>query len=109
MNANTRREYARAIRLTRQEVADLLHRYPHVSDDEAGRIVTFLRKGRHLDVGMLTGDEALKPHLDRFMVDHAKHFRLSVGEATGVTAAIVALLGFCWLIWEVIKPATLTV
>jgi hypothetical protein len=107
MNAHTR-AHARALRITRQQTADLLRRYPQVSDAEAKQIVTFLREGRHLDVGMLTGDEALKPHLDRFMADHAKHFRLSVGEAAGVTAAIVAFLGFCWLIWELIKPATLT-
>lgn len=109
MNANTRRDYARAVRLTRQQAADLLQRYPHVSNAEAKRIVTYLRKGRHLDVGMLTGDEALKPQLDRFMADHAKHFRLSFGEAAGVTAAIAAFLAFCWFIWELIKPATLTV
>ena len=108
MNAHTRREHARDLRLTRQEVADLLHRYPQVSDAEAREVVTFLRNGRHLDVGLLTGDERLKPHLDRFMADHARHFRLSVGEATGVTAAILAFLGLCWLIWELIKPATLT-
>ena len=107
MNAETR-EHARALRLNRQEVADLLRRYPHVSEAEAGLIVAFLRKGRHLDVGMLTGDEALKPRLDHFMADHAKHFRLSFGEAAGVTGAIVAFLGFCWLIWELIKPVTLT-
>ena len=93
----------------RDDIADLLQRYPQVSDGEAKRIVNFLRKGRHLDVGMLTGDAALKPQLDLFMADHAKHFRLNFGEAAGVTAAIAGFLAFCWLIWELIKPATLTV
>jgi hypothetical protein len=109
MNAHFRRENARALRITRQEIADLLKRYPHVSDEEANLVVAFLRKGRHLDVGILTGDDKLKPHLDRFMADHSRHFRLSIGEATGATAAILAVLGFCWFIWELIKPATLTV
>jgi hypothetical protein len=93
----------------REDIADLLYRYPRVSDAEAKRIVTFLRKGRHLDVGMLAGDDALKPQLDLFMADHAKHFRLSFAEAAGVTAAIAGFLALCWLIWELIKPATLTV
>jgi hypothetical protein len=30
----------------REDIADLLYRYPRVSDAEAKRIVTFLRKGR---------------------------------------------------------------
>jgi hypothetical protein len=95
--------------LTREQIADLLRRYPHVSDGEAKAILTFLRKGRHLDVGILTGDTELKPQLDSFMADHAKHFRLGIGEGSAVVAAIVAFLGICWLIWEAVKPAALTV
>jgi hypothetical protein len=95
--------------LSREQVADLLCRYPHVSDGEAKAILTFLRKGQHLDVGILTGDERLKPHLDSFVADHAKHFRLGFGEGSAVVAAIAAFLGICWLIWEAVKPAALTV
>ena len=96
-----------ASKLTREQTADLLYSYPHVSDDEAKAILTFLRKGRHLDVGILTGDERLKPYLDRFTADHAKHFRLGFGEASAVVAGIAAFLAICWLIWEAVKPATL--
>ena len=90
--------------LTRDQVADLLQRYPRVSDAEAKAILAFLRKGRHLDVGMLTADEQLKPQLDRFMDDHGKHLRVGVGETSAVIAGIAVFLGFCWLIWEVVKP-----
>ena len=93
------------IRLSRDEVADLLFRYPHVSDSEAKLILGFLRKGRHLDVGMLTADAALKPHLDRFMADHARHFRLGLGEGTAVVAAIAGFLLFCLIIFEAMTPA----
>jgi hypothetical protein len=106
MNAHARHEEARALRMTRQQVADLLHRYPRVSDTEARLILTFLRKGRHLDVGMLTADDRLNPHLDSFMADHAKYFRISVGEAAMVIAMIVGFLTVCWLVWEAVRPAT---
>ena len=103
MNAPVHRANARAFRLTREQTADLLFRYPHVSDAEARLIVDFLRKGRHLDVGMLTGDENLKPYLDRFMADHGRHFRVSFGEAAAVTAAILGFLFVCWLVWEALR------
>jgi len=91
-------------RLTREQAADLLDRYPRVSDREAKLILAFLRNGRHLDVGMLSADQSLKPQLDRFMADHAKHFRVGFGEASAVIGAIAGFLGFCWLIWELVKP-----
>lgn len=92
--------------LTREEAADLLLRYPHVSQAEAKRVVTFLRKGRHLDVGLLTADQKLKPNLDRFMHDHEKHFRLGVGETTAVVSAIIGFLLVCWMALEAMVPAT---
>ena len=93
--------------LTREQAADLLARYPRVSDSEAKAIVAFLRKGRHLDVGMLTGDEALKPQLDSFMNDHGKELRLGLGEATAAIVGIGGLLFLCSLIWELVKPGAL--
>ena len=95
--------------LTREQASDLLYRYPKVSNAEAKLILGFLRKGRHLDVGMLTADERLQPHLEQFMADHAKHFRVGFFEGAGAIAAIAALLGVCWFIWEAVKPAALAV
>src|SRR5690349_22924954 len=95
--------------LTREQAADLIIRYPHVSERETRQILGFLRKGRHLDVGIITADEALKPQLDSFMADHSKHFRIGLGEGSAVVAAIAAFLAVCWLIWEAVKPAPLAV
>lgn len=91
--------------LSRDETAELLFRYPDVSDSEAKHILTFLRKGRHLDVGILTADERLKPMLDSFMHDHEKHFRLGFGETTAVVSAIIGFLLACWVVVEVVVPA----
>lgn len=94
-----------SIRLSRDEAADLLVRYPHVSDSEAKLILGFLRNGRHLDVGILTADEKLKPQLDSFMVDHARHFRVGFLEGSAVVAAIAGFLLFCLIIFEAMTPA----
>jgi hypothetical protein len=93
-----------AAMLTREEVADLLYRYPHVSDEEAKLILGFLRKGRHLDVGILTGDEMLKPQLDLFMTDHKKQLGVGFFEGSAVVTAILGFLAICWLVWETMKP-----
>jgi hypothetical protein len=90
------------------EVAELVQRYPKVSDFEAKQILRFLRTGRHLDVGMLTADESLKPQLDRFMADYGKELRVGFWEGFAVVAAIAAFLAACWIVWEAVKPATLT-
>jgi len=108
MNAHTH-DRAPAQRMTREQAKDLLQRYPSVSESESRQILAFLRKGRHLDVGLVTADEALKPQLDHFMADHANHFRVSFGETSAVVAAIGAFLVACWLIWEAVKPAALSV
>ena len=105
MNARTTREEARAIRLNRQEAAGLLSRYPHVSEAETELILTFLRTGRHLDVGMLTADEKLKLRLGHFMNDHGKRLRIRFGECAAVVSAIVGFLILCWLVWDALRPA----
>jgi hypothetical protein len=93
-------EEVRALRADRGRVASLLSRYPKVTDDEAKEIVDFLRTGRHLDVGLLTSDETLKPNLDAFMEDHKSHFRVKWGEGVLVVASIAALIAIFWLVWE---------
>jgi hypothetical protein len=107
MNVNKPMARAKPVPPTREEIADLLHQYPNLSAGEVTRMLAFLRKGRQLDVGMLTADERLQPHLDRFMSDHAKHFRVGIAETSAVVAAIMALLALCWSVWEVVKPISL--
>jgi len=109
MNAHAPHEEVRPSGAMRMEIADLVARYPEVSDDEAKLILRFLRTGRHLDVGMLTGDQSLKPQLDRFMADHARDLRVGFWEGSAVVAGIAGFLVLCWLLWESVKPAALTV
>lgn len=87
----------------RERIAKLLQRYPKIGEDEVTEVISFLRKGPHLDVGMLTGDERLKPKLDAFMADHRRHFTLRAGEVAAVVAGIIGMLLLLWAIWEALR------
>jgi hypothetical protein len=83
-----------------ERVADLVSRYPGVTEDETQEIATFMRTGRHLDVGLLTANAAIRPKLDAFMEDHKADFQVKWWESAAVTGGIAAALIVFWLIWE---------
>lgn len=85
-----------------ERVANLISRYPGVSEQEANEIVTFIRTGRHLDVGLLAADGSIRPNLDAFMEDHKAHFRVNWWETAGVVGGIAVLLMSFWLLSEAI-------
>jgi hypothetical protein len=91
-----------AVRPNSERVSQLVSRYPGVTEEEAAEIVRFLRTGRHLDVGLLTADESIRPNLDAFMRDHKANFRVKWWEGAAVTAGIAALLITLWVIWEIL-------
>ena len=84
----------------RERVSYLVNRYPRVTDDEAMEIIAFMRTGRHLDIGLLTSNDEIRPKLDAFMEDHKAEFRVKWWESAAVIAGIGVLLAVCWLIWE---------
>ena len=100
MTARTSREEIKAIRTTRDRAASLLTRYPRLSRDETGEVLHFLKTARHLDVGLLSADDAIRPRLDAFMDDHKKDLSATLGEAGWIAGLILAFLVLCWLIWE---------
>jgi hypothetical protein len=101
----THPEEVRALRSSRERVAALLARYPKISSRDRREILDFLKTGRHLEIGLLTANAALRPRLDSFMADHNHHFRVTLAESARVLAAISAFLLVCWLLWELIGPA----
>lgn len=84
----------------RERVAELLSRYPRVSANETREILSFLKTGRHLEIGLLTSNQTLQPNLDAFMADHHRHFRVKWSEAALVIGGIVAVLVILWLVRE---------
>ncbi len=88
-----------ARRLDLERASELLARYPHVSWKEAREILTILRDGRYLDVGLITSNALLKPKLDAFVADHWDMFQARSGRAEAIAGLIVLLLFVVWAIW----------
>jgi hypothetical protein len=104
MNAQATRIEVDPYSPSRERVAKLLTRYPKVSARENREILEFMRNGRHLEIGLLTSDERLRPNLDAFMRDHKKYFQLTFREAAVIVAVIAAFLLAAWLLWEPVGP-----
>jgi len=93
-------EEVRAARSTRDRVAGLISRYPHVSEKDRKEILEFLKEAQHLEIGLLTSNDNVRPQLDAFMEDHKRHFRLGVLDLVRLLALIGAIVMVCWLVWE---------
>ena len=99
-------EEERGARSTRDRVAALLKRYPHVSDKDRKEILQFMKEARHLEVGLLTANDNVRPQLDAFMEDHKRHFRLDPFDVLRAIALIGAIAMICWLVWELFMPVS---
>jgi hypothetical protein len=91
----------------RERASELLARYPRVSEEEAGEILRFIRTSRHLDIGLLSSDDRLRPKLDSFMKDHKADLRVNWRESAAVVGGILVLLITAWLIWAALAEAAL--
>jgi hypothetical protein len=101
MNTQTARlDRVHARRTDRDRVARLLIHYPRLDEREIIEIAGFIRNGPHLDVGLLAGDERLKPHVDAFMADHRWRLKASWTERAVLTGVILGPLLLLWLFWE---------
>jgi hypothetical protein len=96
----THQHNGRAISAERQRASDLLGRYPRLSDGEVAEIVTFLKTGRQLEIGLLTSDPSVRPALDAFMAEHKAQFRLKWSERVAVAAGVFGVPIGIWALWE---------
>lgn len=90
---------AASAQATRAE--DIFRRYPNIGGAEAKEAVTFLKKGKHLDIGLVTGIPDLKPNIDAFRAEHARSLRLGIAEIAAFTAFFVVMLAL--LVWVLAK------
>jgi hypothetical protein len=96
----------RANQSWRQRVAELVGRYPSVSDDERREILDFMRHGRHLDIGLLTSSDTLRPQLDAFMADHKRQLQISLLDVVAALVVLAAAFMVCALVWSAIAPTS---
>lgn len=85
----------------REHIADLLRRYPQISPAEEAAILRFLKKAPAIEVGLLAADDAARPKLDQFKIDHAKAFTIGPKGLATAVAIIAAIVAFCVFAWNV--------
>jgi hypothetical protein len=83
-----------------ERVEQLLARYPGLTDPEIHEILLFLRKGKALEIGFLTSNEAIKPQLYRFRADHARDLTIGKRELAVVGLVMLILLAAVALLWN---------
>lgn len=78
----------------------LLRRYPGLTDDETQELLHFVRKGPALELGLLSGNDELKPQLDRVRADHAQAFAIGGREIAIIAALVAVILLAIVLLWD---------
>lgn len=86
----------------RMEIEALLRRYPAVKEWETAEIVRFLAIGSHLDVGLIAGNEELRPKVEAVRKANPSAFRIKAHEAFffvgGVAGpALFLLIKYLWI------------
>lgn len=84
----------------------LLLRYPDIDADETDEIVQFLKKGSHLEIGLLGARDGVRPQLEAFKRDHRKRFALGPREyALFLLMTLTPLAAICWYVWGRVNAA----
>jgi hypothetical protein len=86
--------------IVRQEAAELIDRYPNLSEIELARLVSLYRKFSALDAALIISDEQLGPKLDRFFADHRSKVRVPFRQYAGLIGYVV--LTIAAVAWAVI-------
>lgn len=78
----------------------LLRRYPELTDDEIQELLLFVRKGPALELGLLSGNDELKPRLDRVRADHHGAFAIGMKEIAVIAALVAVIVLAIVLLWD---------
>ncbi|MBL8652156.1 MAG: hypothetical protein JNL35_17340 [Sphingopyxis sp.] len=73
--------------------ADIFRRYPAVSPDEEREALTFLKTGRHLDIGLVTGNPDLAANIAVFRDAHAGALTPGFGANLAFTLIFLLAVG----------------
>lgn len=78
-------------------IEELLRNYPHTSEAEAAEILEFLRYGKHMDVGLVSGSDEFRQKVALIRRDNQKVFRVSFVE--GAAFALLIIVPMAAIIW----------
>lgn len=85
---------------TRTRIEQLLERYPMISSEEKHEIVTFLREGSIIEVGLLSGNAAMETKLQAFRKDQKKHLSLGPREYLWIATILAVVVILAILAWD---------
>lgn len=77
---------------------DIFRRYPAISLEETADALTFLKKGRHLDLGRVTGNPDLRANVAAFRQEHRRSLRLGAADYAKFAAGVTVFVGGLFLI-----------
>jgi len=83
-----------------ERIEKLLQRYPALTDGEMHEILMFLKKGPALEIGLLTGNDGIRPALARFRTDHARSLEPSGREIAIILAIIAIVVAAATFLWN---------
>lgn len=82
-----------------EQAAELIGRYPKLSEIELARLINLYRQLSALDVALMIADEQLAPRLERFVGEHRSELRTPFRQYAVLVA--IAVLGFVLMAWVV--------
>ena len=82
-----------------EQAAELIGRYPKLSEIELSRLIDLYRQLSALDVALMIADEQLAPRLDRFVREHRSQLRTPFRQYAILVA--IALMGIVLVAWVV--------
>ena len=80
-----------------EQVAELIERYPNMSEVELARLVNLYRQLSAMDVALMISDEQLGRKLDRFFADHRAKLKTPFRQYAVLVA--IAVIGFLVVLW----------
>jgi hypothetical protein len=82
----------------RARAEELLRRYPDTTDEETAEILSFLKKGKFLEVGLVSGSDEFRDKVAELRKKHDQHFRLKPREL--IVGLVVAMVPIGALVWN---------
>jgi len=83
-----------------QQAAELIDRYPNLSEIELARLINVYRELSALEVALLISEDELTPKLGRFVQDHRAKIRTPFRQYAVLVA--IAVAGAALVIWTLL-------
>jgi hypothetical protein len=83
-----------------QQAAELIDRYPNLSEIELARLINLHRELSALEVALLISEDELAPKLGRFVQEHRSKVRTPFRQYAVLVA--IALAGVTLVIWTLL-------